>query len=280
MTRGEIFARVISRLQEEPNPRQWTRNEINDYINEGCEEFNKKTWQLRLLVSYTIGLYSNVFPVPANGLDVIGAKFWNGTDEYPLDPRTRAELDDKEGRGWEDDTCTVPSGYFEALVENPPYMGIRDYISLFRIPSSTTVIIAQEDLSAELNGIGELIWLDGSTARGIPVGITDEDVSAINGMQFGQIVGIYERGSTEDALRLEIVKKPKVMVNDGDEPEIREANHNSIVNYTLHKCFDRPGETFNGGLSRYFRGLFDDDRMANKGQPIVRQQRSVKPWGL
>ncbi len=278
MNRGQIFAKVISRLQEEPNPRQWTRTEINGYINDGCEEFNKKAWQLRLLVSYTIGLYGNVFPVPANGLEIISAKFWDGSDEHPLDPITRAQLDEDEGVGWEDDTTSVPSHYFEALVANPPYMGIRDYMSLFRIPTSDAVTIAQEDLSAELLGIGELVWLDGNSVRGIPIGITDEDISSIDGSQFGQIVGIYERAASVDALYLEIVKRPRVMVNDGDEPEIREANHMALVNYALHKCFDRPGETMNGNLSKYFRELFEDDRKANRGQPIVRQRRSVAPW--
>ena len=278
MNRGQIFAKVISRLQEESNPRQWTRTEINGYINDGCEEFNKKAWQLRLLVSYTIGLYENIFPVPSNCLEIINAKFWDGSEEHPLEPITRARLNADEGVGWEDDTTTVPSHYYEALVDNPPYMGIRDYMSLFRIPTSDEVTIDQEDLSAELLGVGELVWLDGNATRGIPIGITDEDISSIDGMQFGQIVGIYERASTVDALFLEIIKRPRVMVNDGDEPEIREANHMSLVNYALHKCFDRPGETMNGPLSKYFRQLFEDDRMANRGQPIVRQLRSTKRW--
>jgi len=269
---------VISRLQEEPNPRQWTRSEINGYLDEGVEEFNKLAWQLRLEIIYTIGLYANIFPVPANALEILAGHFWDGTEWRPLRKRTRGWLDDEKGRGWQDDTSSIPEAFFEALVPVAPYIGIRDYISLYQIPTTTAITIAQEDLSAELNGIGELVWLDGNTARGIPVGISDEDIYAIDGNQFGQIVGIYERATTDDAFKIEVVKRPNPMTSDGDEPEIRESNHMAAVNYALYKCFDRPGETRDDKLAGHFWTLFDVDRKANKGQPIVKQQRSVKPW--
>lgn len=279
MNRGEMRGKVISLLQEEANPRQWTRNEINGYLDQGVEEFNKKAWQLRLEVTYTVGLYGNIFPVPANALEVIRGHFWNGNEWRPVRKTTRAKLDDEQGTGWQDDTESIPSWFFEALVPEPPYIGIRDYISFFRIPTTTAIAIAQEDLSAELNGIGELVWLDGNTARGIPVGLSDQDIYAIDGNQFGQIVGIYERAATDDTFKIECVKRPRLMANDGDEPEIRESNHMAVVNYAVYKCFERPGETRDTGIAANYFALFDNDRKANKGQPIVKQQRSVKPWG-
>ena len=278
MTRGEMRTKVISRLQEEPNPRQWTRTEIDEYLNEGVDEFNKLAWQLRLEIIYTIGLYANIFPVPANALEIIAGHFWDGTEDRPLLKTTRGQLDDEEGRGWQDDTSSIPDAFFEALVQKPPYVGIRDYLSLYQIPTTTAITIAQEDLSAELSGIGELVWLDGNTARGIPLGLSDQSVYAIDGNQFGQIVGVYERETTDDTFKIECVKRPRLMANDGDEPEIREANHMAVVNFALYKCFERPGETRDPKIAANYWALFDDDRKANKGQPIVRQQRSVKPW--
>jgi len=280
MNRGEMRAKVISRLQEEASPRQWTRTEINEYLDEGQEAFNKKAWQIRLEIAYTVGLYGNVFPVPGDVLEIIGAHFWDGSEDTPLDPITRAELDRTQGTGWQDDTASEPDNYYEALIQDPPYLGIRDYISLYPIPTTDAVTIAQEDLSAELNGIGELVWLNGDTARGMPVGLSDQDIYSVGGNAFGMIVGIYERDDDEDAFKIETAKRPNKMTSDGDEPEIRPANHMALVNYALHKCFDRPGETRDPKQSDYFRALFDEDRKANRGQPVVRQRRTVKPWRL
>ena len=124
------------------------------------------------------------------------------------------------------------------------------------------------------------MWLDGTTARGIPIGLSNQELYSIDGNQFGQIIAIYEREDTDDTLKIEAVKRPRKMENDGDEPEIREANHMAVVNFAIYKCFERPGATRDTDIAANYWALFDNDRKANKGQPIVKQQRSVKPWGI
>ena len=281
MNRRDMREKVLSLLQEErANPRQWMKDEIDGYLNDGEEEFNKLARQLRQRISYTVGLYDNVFPVPGRAIEIVSAHYWNGTDEKPLDLIPRRDLDENKGTGWEDDTTSVPWNMFESLLEETPYFVIRDYVSLYPISTEDSVTIAQEDLSAELDGVGELVWLSGDTARGIPVGLTDDEIYPIDGQQFGQIVGVYERGSTEDALMLEVPRSPRRMESDGDQPEIRESNHMALVNYAMYKCLSRPGETQDMKTAAHYMALFSKDQRANRGQPIVRAERTVKPWGL
>jgi hypothetical protein len=272
--------KVFSLLQEErANPRQWTREEVNDYLNEGEDEHNKLSRQLRERVSYTVGLYGNTFPVPGGALEIASAHYWDGTDEKPLELKTRRDNDRDYGEGWEDETTSQPWRLFESLLEETPYFGIRDYLSLYPISSADDITIAQEDLSAELNGVGELVWLEGDTSRGIPVGLSDDEIYPVDGQQFGMVVGVYERDADDDdALFIETPRCPRGMESDGDEPEIRKSNHMAVVNYAMYRCLSRPGETQDMKTAAHYLKLFDSDRRANRGQPVVRADIRVRPW--
>lgn len=279
MNRKDMRERVLSLLQEErSNPRQWTKDEVNENLIEGEEEFNKTARQLRRRISYTVGLYGNVFPVPSMALEILNAHYWDTVDEKLLELKTRADVDERYGTGWEDETTSVPWWLFEQVLEETPYFGIRDYVSMYPISTEDAVTIDQEDLSAELDGAGELVWASGDMSRGIPVGLSNDEIYPVDGNQFGQIVGIYERQATDDALYLDIPRAPRRMESDGDKPEIREANHMALVNYAMFKCLSRPGETQDMKSAQTYYALFDHDRRAVRGQPVVRADRRVRPW--
>lgn len=280
MNRGKLRRRVISLLQEEADPRHWTADEINENLNEGQREFNKIARQVRIRIEYAVGLYGNLFPAPTNALSIVSATYWDGNDEILLKIKSRDYLDHAYGSNWQDDIGTDPRIIYEALVQEIPFIGIRDYLSLYPIPNVTAISLDQEDLSAELGTAGVLVWQDDSGTYGIPVGVLEEDVYGVDGAMYGMIIGIYSPATTAELLKIESVKNTKDMTTDGDEPEIREANHMTIVNYALHKCFEREGDQQNIIQSDRYKKKFDNDARINKGQPIVEERKSVEPWRL
>lgn len=280
MNRGKLRRTVISRLQEEADPRHWTADEMNSYLDEGQREFNKIARQVRIQIEYAVGLYGNVFPAPRNALSIVSAKYWDGNNDLLLEIKSRDYLDHTYGSSWQDDTGTDPRILYEALVQEIPFIGIRDYLSLYPIPDVTPIALDQEDLSAELGTAGVLVWQDNSGTYGIPVGVLEEDTYGLDGGMYGMIVGIYSPAATDPLLKIESVKNTKDMTTDGDEPEIRETNHMAIVDFALHRCFEREGDQNNVILSNRYLKRFNEEARVNKGQPIVEERKSVEPWRL